>query len=596
MYMNELQSNTLTKIKYLKNFKTILKLSFCVIILGLLCNLFRKVFYKPNRYDIFAKQKNLSNHLMKSDSSYSIKSNDSRLESNPKNMDYEYIIIGSGPAGLQTAYYLQKHNKKYVILEKSDEVGSFFKKYPIHRNLISINKVNTGTNNKEFNLRHDWNSLLSDDDSLLFKNYTKDFYPKADVMVKYLNDYYKKNKLNVIFNTDVYKINRIESNNLFQISTNKSNFKCKKLIMAAGLFKPHKMKIAGAIPYSELTTDKKKFLNKNVLIIGQGNSGFETADHLIDTAAVIHIAGKGPLKFAWQTHYVGHLRAVNNNFLDTYLLKSQNGLTGLDDDEIVVRKNGKFFIYDTSDKTYDNQGPPEGYDYVIDCTGFEIDTSIFSNIKPDHNGKVPLLKSNFESQNIKNLFFAGVLSQHIAYKKSSGAFIHGFRYLIRSMIDIETNSYRKTTINNKNELINKILDRINNGSGIFQMFGCLADFVIIYQNKFIYIEEIPIKYIKSNFLNKYDSILIITLDYGDFGGVIENSRDLGNASYVFGEDRVTGAEPKNAHLSNFIHPVFRLYTNNKFKKEFHLSEHLMTQYKLKDIHIKPLTNFISKLN
>ena len=68
-------------------------------------------------------------------------------------MDYEYIIIGSGPAGLQTAYYLHKQNKKYVILEKSNEVGSFFKKYPIHRNLISINKVNTGSNNKEFNLR-----------------------------------------------------------------------------------------------------------------------------------------------------------------------------------------------------------------------------------------------------------------------------------------------------------------------------------------------------------------------------------------------------------------------------------------------------------
>ena len=60
MYMNKLQSNTLTKIKYLKNFKTIFKLSFFVIILGLLCNLFRKVFYKPNRYDIIAKQKNQS--------------------------------------------------------------------------------------------------------------------------------------------------------------------------------------------------------------------------------------------------------------------------------------------------------------------------------------------------------------------------------------------------------------------------------------------------------------------------------------------------------------------------------------------------------
>ena len=119
-------------------------------------------------------------------------------DSNPKesiddNLDYEYIIIGSGPAGLQAGYFLEKYKKKYIILEKSSNVGDFFKKYPIHRKLISINKVYTGTDNKEFNLRHDWNSLLSDDDSLLFKNYSKEFYPKADTMVEYLNDFYNKN-------------------------------------------------------------------------------------------------------------------------------------------------------------------------------------------------------------------------------------------------------------------------------------------------------------------------------------------------------------------------------------------------------------------
>ena len=74
--------------------------------------------------------------------------------------EYEYIIIGSGPAGLQCAYFLEKFKKTYLILEKTNEVGSFFKKYPIHRKLISINKVHTGEKEKEFNLRHDWNSLF----------------------------------------------------------------------------------------------------------------------------------------------------------------------------------------------------------------------------------------------------------------------------------------------------------------------------------------------------------------------------------------------------------------------------------------------------
>lgn len=45
-----------------------------------------------------------------------------------------------------------------------------------------------GKPNKEFNLRHDWNSLISDDESLLVKHYSKEFFPKADDYVSNSND------------------------------------------------------------------------------------------------------------------------------------------------------------------------------------------------------------------------------------------------------------------------------------------------------------------------------------------------------------------------------------------------------------------------
>ena len=40
-----------------------------------------------------------------------------------------------------------------------------------------------GSTNKEFSFRHDWNSLISDDETLLMKYYTKDYFPHADVYV-----------------------------------------------------------------------------------------------------------------------------------------------------------------------------------------------------------------------------------------------------------------------------------------------------------------------------------------------------------------------------------------------------------------------------
>lgn len=527
---------------------------------------------------------------------------------------YEYLIIGSGPAGLQTAYFLKKYNKEYIIIEKSNESGSFFKKHPIHRKLISINKVHTGSTNKEFNLRHDWNSLLSDDDSLLFKKYTTEYFPHADIMVKYLNDFQTKNKLNVSFNTNVTKINKL-SNNLFEIRTSKGVFKCKKLIVATGLFKPNKStNVEGAIVYSDLTTDKSKFENKNVLILGQGNSAFETADYLIDTSSIIHIAGNGPLKFAWQTHYPGHLRAVNNNFLDTYQLKTQNGLISYKKDEkiVVQKKDNKYYIFGfdvsnvgnnnniktdlfnaiTLKEITENMKEQIGYDYVIDCTGFTVDNSIFGNIKPDNNGKVPLLKSNFESKNINNLFFAGILSQEISYKKSSGPFIHGFRYLVKSMIKIDTNNINTSKIKNETELVEKILYRLNTSSGLYQMFNCLCDIIIIEGNKITYLEEIPIKYVENIYVPKYKKVIIVKFNYGNYGGVIEKTNSIGDATYVFGINRAIGADKEKAHLSDFLHPVFILYKDHKEILTFHLSENLLFEFKLKDTHIDPLQKFI----
>lgn len=42
-----------------------------------------------------------------------------------------------------------------------------------------------------------------------------------------------------------------------------------------------------------------------VLIIGGGNSAFETAHNISDSAAIVHIAFNKRIKFAWNTHFVG---------------------------------------------------------------------------------------------------------------------------------------------------------------------------------------------------------------------------------------------------------------------------------------------------
>ena len=75
---------------------------------------------------------------------------------------HEYCIIGAGPAGkiylytyleafkkfffkgIQLAYFLHEAKRDYIVFERSHAPGAFFRKYPRHRKLISINKRNTG--------------------------------------------------------------------------------------------------------------------------------------------------------------------------------------------------------------------------------------------------------------------------------------------------------------------------------------------------------------------------------------------------------------------------------------------------------------------
>lgn len=80
------------------------------------------------------------------------------------------------------------------------------------------------------------------------------------------------------------------------------------------------------VGYEDLTLDTKPYEGKSVLILGHGNAAFETADHIISSTQYLHMLARSRMRLAWSTHYVGDLRAINNGLLDTYQLKSLDGI------------------------------------------------------------------------------------------------------------------------------------------------------------------------------------------------------------------------------------------------------------------------------
>ena len=97
---------------------------------------------------------------------------------------------------------------------------------------------------------------------------------------------------------------------------------------------------------------------------------------------MVHLVGRSRLRLAWSTHYVGDVRGVNNGLLDTYQLKSLDGLLEGSFSEKIVsvtksNETGRVHIELVHSMDKDNFVLRESYDYFIRCLGFTFDEDIF---------------------------------------------------------------------------------------------------------------------------------------------------------------------------------------------------------------------------
>ena len=89
-------------------------------------------------------------------------------------------------------------------------------------------------------------------------------------------------------------------------------------------------------------------------------------------------------QFCMQLHYwlLPLYRAVNNGLLDTYQLKSLDGVLEGSIEEMQIVKEGESlrldFIPNESFASIDNFAMRDPYDRVIGCLGFQFDDSLFN--------------------------------------------------------------------------------------------------------------------------------------------------------------------------------------------------------------------------
>lgn len=503
-------------------------------------------------------------------------------------MNIDVLIIGAGPGGLQLAHDLERRGRSYVVVERAETVGSFFRTFPRHRKLISVNKIHTGYDD-ERQMRFDWNSLLSHDDGCLFKSFSEEYFPPADAMVEYLQAFAARYVPSLVLGCEVRQVAKEEERFVVTTSTDRT-FRARAVVVATGVPKLHRPKIQGldlAQPYDTFDPSPARFENARVLILGKGNSAFETADAITHKAAVIHLVSPTPIRFAWNTHFPGHLRAVNNNFLDTYQLKIQNALLDATVRSLRRRDDGR--IVATFEYTHAGGECEEiAYDHVISCAGFEMDTNIFAaNTRPTTmiDDRFPALTSDFESANVPGLFFAGTLTQSLDFKKSNSAFVHGFRYNAQALGRIlEARLYEKPLPYREGPvdvdwLCDTILFRINHSSAQWQQFSFVGDAVVFEPERVRYFEDLPVAHLQKSVVGQAKLSAVVTLEFGS------------KREDVFAVTRSPDVD--SAADSFFLHPVVRVFSGGHLIETLHLLENLFGEWSSLSLHRQPLRAFLS---
>jgi len=202
----------------------------------------------------------------------------------------ETVIIGGGPAGLSTSYYLNQFNKEHVILEKTEKIA------------------------------HPWRNERWDSFTLVTPNWalfrmpgserngeSPDGFMPKDKIVKFFEDYVEKFNLPIQYNTNVVSVESDDGKG-YIIQTSTNSIKAKNVVVASGFQRvPRVPRLSGKISGEIMQIHSSKYRNPDslpegaVLIVGSGQSGTQQAEELYQSGRKVFLcvgsAGRLPRRY-----------------------------------------------------------------------------------------------------------------------------------------------------------------------------------------------------------------------------------------------------------------------------------------------------------
>ena len=203
--------------------------------------------------------------------------------------DYPVVVVGSGPGGLQTSYYLRHLGIEHAVISADPEPGGMFRHFPFFQRLLSWTKpYGPVPRDDRFYMWYDWNSLLAEEPgnrALMpdLMDGTSSF-PSRPEMELNLATYVERTGLRVRYDCRWEATRR--DGERFVLQTSDGEYRCKVAIFAIGVAQPYKPDTPGFehVAHYVDTRQPETYAGKRLFIVGKENSGFELATGLLQWA------------------------------------------------------------------------------------------------------------------------------------------------------------------------------------------------------------------------------------------------------------------------------------------------------------------------
>ncbi|MEC3656490.1 NAD(P)/FAD-dependent oxidoreductase [Bacillus siamensis] len=282
---------------------------------------------------------------------------------------YDTIVIGAGQAGISAGYYLKKSKQKFIILDKSHEIGESWKNR--YESLVLFTS-RMYSSLPGMHLEGDKHGL-----------------PSKNEIAAYLKKYVERFEIPIQLRTEVISVQKL--NNYFLIKTNREDYQTKNLVMAAGPFHTPNIPsiskgVAGHIHqlHSSQYKHSKQLAPGNVLVVGGGNSGAQIAVELSKERVTYLSCSNKPVYFPlwigkrsifWWFDKLGVLHASHTSILGKFIQKKGDPIFGYElkhairqkkiilKQRVIAGKQNEIIFKDSSSLEVNN---------VIWATGFKI--------------------------------------------------------------------------------------------------------------------------------------------------------------------------------------------------------------------------------